>query len=57
MTTALQNIAATEFVIGAALVTLGVKASDIFLGLFVGEKRHNELWPEMIGMIHAHGGG
>lgn len=31
-----EHIAATEFVIGATLVTLGVKASDIFLGLFVG---------------------
>ncbi len=26
-----EHIAATEFVIGATLVTLGVKASDIFL--------------------------
>lgn len=31
-----EHIAATEFVIGATLVTLGVKASDIFLGLFIG---------------------
>lgn len=31
-----EHIAATEFVIGATLVTLGVKATDIFLGLFVG---------------------
>ncbi len=31
-----EHIAATEFVIGATLVTLGVKATDIFLGLIVG---------------------
>lgn len=30
-----EHIAATEFVIGATLVTLGVKASDIFLGLYL----------------------
>ena len=29
-----EHIAATEFVIGATLVTLGVKATDIFIGLF-----------------------
>lgn len=31
-----EHIAATEFVIGATLVTLGVKATDIFIGLFIG---------------------
>ncbi|MGL5315769.1 MAG: purine-cytosine permease family protein [Peptostreptococcaceae bacterium] len=31
-----EHIAATEFVIGATLVTLGVKASDIFIGLIIG---------------------
>lgn len=31
-----EHIAATEFVIGATLVTLGVRATDIFLGLIVG---------------------
>ncbi len=31
-----EHIAATEFVIGATLVTFGVKASEIFLGLFIG---------------------
>jgi len=29
-----EHIAATEFVIGATLVTLGVKATDIFIGFF-----------------------
>lgn len=31
-----EHIAATEFVIGATLVTLGVKATDILIGLFIG---------------------
>lgn len=31
-----EHIAATEFVIGATLVTWGVKATDIFIGLFIG---------------------
>lgn len=31
-----EHIAATEFVIGATLVTLGVRATDIFLGLIIG---------------------
>ncbi|MGL5692758.1 MAG: purine-cytosine permease family protein [Peptostreptococcaceae bacterium] len=31
-----EHIAATEFVIGATLVTWGVKASDIFIGLIIG---------------------
>ena len=31
-----EHIAATEFAIGATLVTLGVKATDIFLGLIIG---------------------
>lgn len=31
-----EHIAATEFVIGATLVTWGVKATDIFLGLIIG---------------------
>ena len=31
-----EHIAATEFAIGATLVTLGVKATDIFIGLFIG---------------------
>lgn len=31
-----EHIAATEFVIGATLVTLGTKASDIFIGLIIG---------------------
>lgn len=31
-----EHIAATEFVIGATMVTWGVKASDILLGLIVG---------------------
>lgn len=31
-----EHIAATEFVIGATLVTLGIRATDIFIGLFVG---------------------
>jgi len=31
-----EHIAATEFVIGATLVTFGVKMTDIFIGLFVG---------------------
>ena len=31
-----EHIAATEFVIGALLVMWGVKATDIFLGLIIG---------------------
>ncbi len=31
-----EHIAATEFVIGATLVTWGVRATDIFIGLFIG---------------------
>ncbi|MCD7887576.1 MAG: hypothetical protein LUG44_08170 [Clostridiales bacterium] len=31
-----EHIAATEFAIGASLLTLGVKATDIFIGLFFG---------------------
>lgn len=31
-----EHIAATEFVIGATLVTWGVKATDIFIGLIIG---------------------
>lgn len=31
-----EHIAATEFVIEATLVTLGVKATDILIGLFIG---------------------
>lgn len=31
-----EHIAATEFVIGATLVTWGVKATDILIGLFIG---------------------
>lgn len=31
-----EHIAATEFVIGATLVTWGVRASDIFIGLIIG---------------------
>lgn len=31
-----EHIAATEFAIGATLVTLGVKATDIFIGLIIG---------------------
>ena len=31
-----EHIAATEFVIGALLVTWGVKASELLVGLFVG---------------------
>ena len=31
-----EHIAATEFAIGATLVTLGVRATDIFVGLFFG---------------------
>ncbi len=31
-----EHIAATEFVIGATLVTWGVKATNIFIGLFIG---------------------
>ena len=31
-----EHIAATEFAIGATLVTLGLRATDIFIGLFFG---------------------